>query len=184
VASFAIFETDLGWVGLMRSAIGLSQSTLPRPTPIDALQCLAIEVADTESQEEAFGAAPEFVRRLLSGCRASYEEALDLSAGTAFQQRVWKTARTIRWGQIRSYGWIAEEIGNPLAAHAVGAAIARNRLPLFIPCHRVVAANGDLGGFGSGHDALPLKRSLLRREGVYFDGPTFEQIRGVVSGER
>jgi O-6-methylguanine DNA methyltransferase len=113
----------------------------------------------------------------VEGCDMPAGEALDLSCGTPFQQAVWTAVLSIPRGETRSYGWVAEVIGKPLAAHAVGQAVARNPLPLFIPCHRVTAAGGGLGGYGPGQRALPTKRSLLRREGVHFDGPVLEQIR-------
>jgi methylated-DNA-[protein]-cysteine S-methyltransferase len=180
--TYTILETELGWLGLMQSAAGLCRSTLPRPTPLAALQALDPRVADIEVAEEEFGCAGNFARELVSGRPADIDQPLDLSSGTAFQQAVWEAVRSIRWGSTRSYGWIAGCIGKPLAAHAVGQAVGRNPLPLFIPCHRVVAANGQLGGFGPGLDALPLKRSLLRREGIHFAGPTIEQERAVVTG--
>jgi len=81
--------------------------------------------------------------------------------GTAFQQAVWNEMIKIPRGQTRTYGEIAAAIGKPKAVRAVGSACGANPLPLFIPCHRVVAKNG-LGGFGSG---LPWKKLLLRMEG-------------------
>jgi O-6-methylguanine DNA methyltransferase len=82
------------------------------------------------------------------------------SGGTALQQAVWNEIRKIPRGQTRTYGEIAAAIGRPKAVRAVGAACGANPLPLFVPCHRVVAKNGP-GGFGSG---LPWKRFLLQQE--------------------
>jgi O-6-methylguanine DNA methyltransferase len=84
-----------------------------------------------------------------------------MPAGTGFQQAVWKELKKIPRGQTRTYGEIAAAIGCPNAARAVGSACGANPLPVFIPCHRVVAKNG-LGGFGSG---LPWKKLLLKEEG-------------------
>jgi len=83
------------------------------------------------------------------------------SEGTEFQQAVWREMQKIPRGQTRTYGEIATAIGRPKAVRAVGSACGANPLPLFIPCHRVVAKNG-LGGFGSG---LPWKKLLLELEG-------------------
>ncbi|MBI9020687.1 MAG: MGMT family protein [Verrucomicrobia bacterium] len=83
-------------------------------------------------------------------------------AGTEFQKAVWREIKKIPRGQTRTYGEIAAAIGRPNAARAVGAACGANPLPLFVPCHRVVAKNG-LGGFGSG---LPWKTLLLTTEGA------------------
>jgi O-6-methylguanine DNA methyltransferase len=84
------------------------------------------------------------------------------SEGTEFQQAVWREMQKIPRGQTRTYGDIAAAIGRPKAVRTVGSACGANPLPVFIPCHRVVAKNG-LGGFGSG---LPWKILLLKMEGV------------------
>jgi len=88
---------------------------------------------------------------------------LDLSRGTKFRLRVWEELRGIPRGEARSYGEIAEELGKCKAARAVGGACGANPVPVLIPCHRVLAANGGLGGFSGG---LEWKRRLLAIEGV------------------
>lgn len=86
---------------------------------------------------------------------------MDLSSGTSFQQKVWRALTKIPFGQTRSYAWVAQKIGKPKASRAVGAACGANPVPVVIPCHRVVASDGSLGGFGGG---LPMKRRLLAVE--------------------
>jgi O-6-methylguanine DNA methyltransferase len=88
---------------------------------------------------------------------------LDLSCGTQFQQQVWRTLLKINCGRTLSYGQVAAAIGNPKALRAVGGACGANPIPVFVPCHRVLAANQALGGFSSG---LDWKRTLLAREGI------------------
>lgn len=83
--------------------------------------------------------------------------------GTAFQQKVLKHLCHIKPGTVLTYGEIAKATGHPRAARAVGSVCAKNRLPLIIPCHRVVASSGRLGGYSCG---LPRKRKLLNLEGV------------------
>ena len=83
--------------------------------------------------------------------------------GTPFQLRVWQELRRIPRGQTISYGELARRVGNPKASRAVGQANAVNPIPLIIPCHRVIAADGSLGGYSSGPDR---KRWLLRHEGA------------------
>ncbi len=68
------------------------------------------------------------------------------------------------WGETRSYGEVAESVGSPRAARAIGQAVGANPFPILIPCHRVLAARRRLGGFGGGHDALDWKRYLLSLE--------------------
>jgi O-6-methylguanine DNA methyltransferase len=87
---------------------------------------------------------------------------LDL-AGTEFQKSVWRELQKISRGSTKSYGQVAQAIGKPRAVRAVGSACGANPVPLFVPCHRVLAANNKIGGFGSG---LDWKRRLLAQEGV------------------
>ncbi|MGA2604556.1 MAG: methylated-DNA--[protein]-cysteine S-methyltransferase [Verrucomicrobiia bacterium] len=105
------------------------------------------------------------LRRYADGKPVRWSVPLDLSAGTAFQQAVWRALKTIPRGETRSYGWVAQKIGQPKASRAVGAACGANPVPVIVPCHRVIASDGSIGGFGGG---LPLKRRLLQIEGVRF----------------
>ena len=114
--------------------------------------------------------SPSFIRtfacqlqQYAAGKRVRWTVPLDLSAGTAFQQAVWRALKTIPCGQTRSYGWVAQKIGRPKASRAVGAACGANPVPMVVPCHRVIAGDGSIGGFGGG---LPMKRQLLQAEGV------------------
>ena len=81
--------------------------------------------------------------------------------GTPFEVRVWEALRRIPWGQVRTYGDIAREIGCPGGARAVGGACGRNQILLAVPCHRVIASGGRIGGFEYGTDC---KRRLLQLE--------------------
>ncbi|MGE5475297.1 MAG: methylated-DNA--[protein]-cysteine S-methyltransferase [Bacteroidales bacterium] len=86
--------------------------------------------------------------------------------GTPFQRKVWEALARIPFGATRSYGELAAELGT--APRSLGTACGRNPLPILIPCHRVLAANGGLGGY-SGMDGVDTKRTLLRLEGVAID---------------
>lgn len=97
-----------------------------------------------------------------SGRRKAFTLALDL-AGTAFQRRVWEALLTIPFGETRSYGQIARQIGSPTALRAVGAANGRNPVAIVAPCHRVIGATGRLTGFAGGLEA---KARLLALEGA------------------
>lgn len=99
-----------------------------------------------------------------AGTRQQFDLPLDCSNGTAFQQEVWQALRTIPYGQVCSYSALAQRIGRPKAVRAVGAANGRNPLSVVIPCHRVIAANGQLQGYAGG---LANKQTLLTLEGLY-----------------
>jgi methylated-DNA-[protein]-cysteine S-methyltransferase len=90
---------------------------------------------------------------------------LDLRDGTVFQQNVWRAIRGIPFGETQSYSKIANSIENTRAVRAVGGACGANPIPLIIPCHRVLAANHELGGFSGG---ISWKKRLLKLEGIAF----------------
>lgn len=97
-----------------------------------------------------------------AGRRTGFDVPLD-PAGSAFERRVWDALRAIPYGATTSYGALARRLGDPRATRAVGAANGRNPIPIIVPCHRVIGANGDLVGFGGG---LERKRWLLEHEGA------------------
>jgi methylated-DNA-[protein]-cysteine S-methyltransferase len=109
---------------------------------------------------KGFDQAVDQLDAYFAGELTDFELELDL-AGTEFQRRVWKALLTIPYGQTRSYGEIAEQIGAPNAARAVGLANGHNPIAIIVPCHRVIGANGSLTGFGGG---LGRKRTLLELE--------------------
>jgi methylated-DNA-[protein]-cysteine S-methyltransferase len=98
-----------------------------------------------------------------AGSRRTFTVPLDPS-GTQFQNKVWNALRTIPFGETRSYGQIADQIGSRKAVRAVGAANGRNPIPIIVPCHRVIGADGTLTGFGGG---LAIKARLLALEGAF-----------------
>ena len=102
-----------------------------------------------------------------AGKRHEFALALDLEGIDGFKRTVLETlARDVAWGEVVTYGELAGMAGRPRAARAVGSAMRHNPLPFVIPCHRVVAAGGRIGGYGGGRNAVALKRELLAREGV------------------
>jgi methylated-DNA-[protein]-cysteine S-methyltransferase len=114
-------------------------------------------------RESARGALQETVRQLreyFSGRRTEFDLPL-APEGTDFQRRVWRQLQGIPYGKTISYGELAKRVGNPKASRAVGGANGCNPLPIVIPCHRVIGANGKLTGFGGG---LPIKQALLELE--------------------
>jgi len=107
--------------------------------------------------------AARALRAALAGRPAGPLPPMDLTCGTPFQRAVWTELQRIPPGQTRSYRDVARRVGRPDAARAVGAACGANPIPVLVPCHRVLASHGGLGGFSSG---LAWKRRLLEREGV------------------
>ncbi len=113
-----------------------------------------------ETDDNAFPAAVEQLEAYFAGDRMEFDVELDL-VGTAFQRRVWAALLTIPYGETRSYGEIALQIGSPGAFRAVGLANGHNPIGIIVPCHRVIGANGSLTGYGGG---IERKRALLALE--------------------
>ena len=110
--------------------------------------------------------ARDRITRFASGkCVSLNSIPLDMRGRTGFQSQVLLECRKVSWGSVVSYGDLAGRIGKPRAARAVGSVMRSNRHPLVIPCHRVIAANGRLGGY-SADDGVCTKAKLLSREGV------------------
>ncbi len=110
-----------------------------------------------ERDDAPFGEVAEQLRAYFSGELKDFSLELSLH-GTAFQRSVWEQLRLIPYGETRSYGELADALGNPGASRAVGLANGRNPIGIIVPCHRVVGANGGLTGYGGGLDR---KRRLL-----------------------
>ena len=140
------------------------------------------ERRDHVVQENAQPLAPaiDMLEQYFSGETKPLRYGLDLQ-GTPFQFMVWSALRDIPPGKVATYGEIAAEIGRPRAARAVGQACGSNNAVLFVPCHRVVAAQGKLGGFGGG---LSLKKALLLHEGVRVKQEIGKERRGRGDVER
>lgn len=120
----------------------------------------AVELEGIQTPTALMNEAANQVQEYLAGKRKAFELPLE-PAGTEFQQRVWQALKTIPYGETRTYQDVARMIGNPKALRAVGGANNKNPLPIFIPCHRVIGANGDLVGYAAG---LKIKKFLLELE--------------------
>jgi methylated-DNA-[protein]-cysteine S-methyltransferase len=164
--------TFWGWVGTVFSPHGLAGTTLPFPTPEEALAPLLHKWPGAqEGVHPRSMALHEKLQRYFRGELVDFRnETLDVHQGTDFQVRVWDVVRSIPCGQVRSYGWVAAQVGSPQAARAVGRVMATNPFPIVVPCHRVVGWNGQLVGFGGG---LDMKRRLLALEAAQVQGRPF-----------
>lgn len=159
--TYTVFETEIGWMSVLASPRGLLRATLPCRSEEEAVQHLGDTVKSAVRSDEQFAGLAKRFRDFFNGDTPSFPDRIDFSGATIFQQAVWEAARQIPYGDTRSYGDIAEQIGRYGAARAVGQAMGRNPVAIIVPCHRVVASGGKLGGFGGGED---LKRYLLDME--------------------
>lgn len=159
--SYTVFQTNMGWIGILSTTTGLLRSTLPQPSSQKALSVLGQQLEKAHNSPRLFEEMEKRMQLYFNSYKVSFPDSLDLSGTTAFQRLVWKATRLIPYGQTRSYSWVAQQINNPKAVRAVGHALGKNPLPIIIPCHRVLAIDGKLGGFSGGLDT---KRKLLQIE--------------------
>jgi methylated-DNA-[protein]-cysteine S-methyltransferase len=169
----AVIETVAGYVSLCWTENGLAALKLPVPTIYEAEMEIQpdLEIQPGGSNPGKKAANGKIDIKLLekelhayfSGKPVEFSFPVDWGCYTDFQKRVLQRVCSIPWGQVVSYGQIAAGMGNPRAARAVGGAVGSNRVLLVVPCHRVIAHDGTLGGFGGG---VGWKRKLLQMEGV------------------
>jgi O-6-methylguanine DNA methyltransferase len=158
-----MFKSRWGWMGVAESKRGLAAIVLPRPSRAAVADDLGVHPARRRRSSSAtLRRAKKQLVEYLGGTRTAFDLPLDLSRGTAFQRRVWKTLQAIPYGQLWSYRGLACRVGGVQYARAVGGAVGANPLPIVVPCHRIVAQDATIGGFSSG---LPAKRRLLALEG-------------------
>jgi methylated-DNA-[protein]-cysteine S-methyltransferase len=168
MTQYTLFETAIGWAGLAWGEAGLVGVHLPERDPETARRSFLRRFSDAE---EAQPPAPvqdaiAAIRDLLAGEAVDLTEVpLDLSRTPEFHARVYEIARTIPPGETLTYGEIAERLGDKLLARDVGQALGKNPWPIVVPCHRVTAAGGKLGGF-SARGGVNTKLKLLAIEGA------------------
>lgn len=161
---YARMNSPVGPVWVGSTSTGICTVGLGDGQPEGFFAWLSRRIGAEQPREkpEALEAALAQLREYFSGGRRVFDLPLDVR-GTAFQRAAWSKVARIPYGATMTYGEIARRIGKPRAARAVGAAMAANPLPLLVPCHRVIGANGSLVGYGGG---LEMKAALLRLEGV------------------
>ena len=165
---FALFDTALGSCGIAWTSRGVAAVQLPEPTPAQTRARLLgrLPAAREAAPPAAVARAGRAVTALLAGAAADLSAVvLDMSGIPPFHRRVYELVRTLPWGATLSYGEVAIQLGAPGAARAVGQAMRHNPFAMIVPCHRVVAAGGGVGGF-SADGGVTTKLRLLALEGV------------------
>ena len=161
---FAVFKVKEGWMGLVGNEKGIERIFLPVPEKEEIKISIFSEFPECkEKGSDILAQAKKELMEYFSGDRTRFDFPLDLSSATPFQRKVYQVLSGVPFGEVRTYRWLAEKIGNPRALRAVGGANGKNRWPLAIPCHRIVGSDGRLTGF-SAPGGLALKSNLLKQE--------------------
>jgi methylated-DNA-[protein]-cysteine S-methyltransferase len=164
---FSMFETEMGWIGIVGTSTGISKITLPMMDKLSAFDEITKNGDSNCSElleEEQYGWFLDAKNALINyfkGQHVDFTFPFDLYGYTNFQKDVWEVTKSIPYGELRTYGWVAYQIGKPKSARAVGNALGSNPIPIIIPCHRVVGSDGSLHGFSGG---LHWKQRLIDLE--------------------
>lgn len=166
---YLVFETVSGFCGMAWSSAGITCFRLPTKTAEAAERLLLRKIPDAEPGTP-FGQVSEAVaavKRYFQGEKTDFSGlALDLGAQDPFFRQIYDALRAVEWGHTTTYGALAKELGaGPEAARDVGQAMAKNPVPLIIPCHRVLAAGGKIGGFSAPGGSVA-KAHMLELEGI------------------
>jgi methylated-DNA-[protein]-cysteine S-methyltransferase len=165
-ATLVVLPSELGWIALVARAGTLRHLTFGHPSAQAAVTALPQEVTDAALPGGLGGPLIGRLQAYASGARDEFRDVeVDLGPVTEFQRRVLDRCRRIPYGHTLTYGQLATQAGYPGAARAVGNCMAANPIALIIPCHRVVASSGRLGGY-SAIGGVCVKRRLLELEGA------------------
>jgi len=160
---FARYSSSIGRLYLAATDKGLLSIAPGKGSELAFLMALPIRHYDLVRSEKPFIPIKKQLNKYFRGLPVVFSFKADLSRGTAFQRKVWEKLSGLLPGQMMTYGMLAREIGQPKAYRAVGQAVGANPLPIVIPCHRVIASDGSLGGFAWG---INVKKKLLSIEGI------------------
>ena len=159
---YDVFSTPFGWYAAVVSEKGLKFGSMRR-SPDKAVEELSSRLNGASQDPPAVAEVREGLMAFFDGDGMALDAiALDLEGAPPFHRAAWEACRQIPLGETRSYAWLASEAGRPGAYRAAGQAMARNRVPLVVPCHRVIGSSGGLHGYGAG--GLVVKERLLRAE--------------------
>lgn len=162
--SYDVFPTTLGWIAALASTRGLRRMAI-KTSPEQALDELGnTELAQASHEPSAIDDIRNRIEAYCGGEEGALDGiALDLEGAPPFFRAAWEACRAIPSGETRSYAWLAAAAGRPGAFRAAGQAMARNRLAVVVPCHRVIGSDGGLHGYGGGLDKKAQLLNLERR---------------------
>jgi methylated-DNA-[protein]-cysteine S-methyltransferase len=162
---YTIFKTKWGYFGLAGTELGLLRACLPGPELGKIKSQLLENLCAARYDKALFKVLREQITAYFDGAYVNFDKDIPIITDglSFFAMQVLNTCRDIRFGETISYGGLAKEIGRAGAARAVGGALAKNPLPLIVPCHRVVRSDGKIGGF-SAPGGKKLKIKLLNHE--------------------
>ena len=162
---FRTVKTAQGYAGFVASPRGVRHVYLPFRDVTHLKRAISEDATGALEDRSLMPGFAGALQRYFAGQAVNFDVRLDWTGWTTFQVDVWEACRRIGYGQTRSYKHLAEQVGRPGGARAIGMAMSRNPCPVVVPCHRVVRSDGSAGGF-SAPGGTTFKRRLLRMEAV------------------
>ena len=165
VTKYTIFKTEWGYFGLAGNENGVCRTQLPGPK-YEKIKSLLLKDCPSAKHEKNF--CKNLQKQIIAyyegkSVKFSKDIPIDINGFTSFGKSVLKTCRKIEIGRIITYGQLAGKAGRPNASRAVGSVLAKNPIPLIIPCHRIIRSDGKLGGF-SAPGGISVKKKMLDLE--------------------
>lgn len=181
-AGWITFQTSMGICGISWNAYGIASFHLPEASGVQIEKLLKKISGNVHASSSLPLWIKEIIRKVKAHLRGNPQDFSDaplhLNGVAEFRRSVYKAAQKIPSGKVMTYAELAKTIGRPRAARAVGTALAKNPIPLIIPCHRIISSSGKLGGF-SASGGLGMKAAILACEkalGINDDLPCFHRI--------
>ena len=163
-AKYVIFRTKFGYFGLAGTESALCRTYLPEPRSTAIKRRILKDLPDAEFDEDLFKGLQKRITAYFEGASIDFSRVpITLGGFSVFSKKILTTCKGVEPGQTVSYTELAKRAGRPNASRAVGGVMARNPMPLIIPCHRVIRTDGKMGGF-SAPGGIPLKKKMLELE--------------------
>lgn len=160
---YDVIQTEMGFAGIVATARGLRRVYLPARTRAAIERTIRAAAPGIEEDRELLPELVDELQRYFAGQAVEFHVRCDWRGHSEFEEDVWHACRRIGYGKTSSYGALAEAVGRPGGARAIGVAMSRNPCPIVVPCHRVLKSDGSLGGY-SGPGGAGFKQRLLDME--------------------
>ena len=160
---FTVIPSRIGFIGLVATPRGVRRTYLPMRAEGELRRQIRRDFAEAVEDKRLMPALVKKLKKYVAGEAVAFDETIDWSWAGDFEAAVWKACHRVGFGATTSYGELADAIGCPGAARAVGTALGKNPCPILIPCHRVLKSDGSIGGW-SGPGGLDQKRMMLDLE--------------------
>ena len=161
---FLSFRTPYGWCGIVSGGNGIKRIILgDKSSSVVKNSIKSLYPSVKHEEDDLLRRVKDLLLKYFDGELVCMDLPLEFPSATSFQRKVWEGVRSIPYGHIKTYGWLGKKLSRPGSSRAVGNALAKNPLPLIIPCHRVVRSDGKMGGFSLPGGTL-LKKKLIDLE--------------------